>query len=74
MGCRGGGATVCKNEGMGWGGHTLMLEIASAFLVSGRWKSYYSQAHNGTLTACVIALDIKKELAITLTPCLFGGP
>ena len=51
-----------------------MLEIASAFLVCVGWKASYSQPHNGTLTARIVALGIKKELAVTLTPCLFGGP
>jgi hypothetical protein len=32
-----------------------MLEIASAFLVCGGWKSSYSQPHNGTLTARIVA-------------------
>jgi hypothetical protein len=33
----------------------VLLEIASAFLVCGEWKSSYSQAHNGTLTARIVA-------------------
>ena len=32
-----------------------MLEIASAFLVCVGWKASYSQPHNGTLTARIVA-------------------
>ena len=51
----GGGAAGGENEDFGWEGLTLMLEIASAFLVCGEWKSSYSQPHNGTLTARIVA-------------------
>ena len=35
----GGGAADGENEKLGWEGHTLMLEIASAFLVCVGWKA-----------------------------------
>ena len=44
-----------------------MLEIASAFLVCGRWKSSYSQPRNGTLTARIVARGGDKLSAFSLS-------
>ena len=68
------GVAVGENEELGGEETYADARDSLGVLVCGRWKSSYSQPHNGTLTARIIALGIKKELAVTLTPCLFGGP